>query len=57
MGAVFVVLGVVSFALGYAVQRLGDDSGVALMLMSCTLLVGAIIIDSVNKFIRETKRR
>ncbi|MFC1807424.1 hypothetical protein ACFL0T_03535 [Candidatus Omnitrophota bacterium] len=52
MGVIFVILGALSFLLGYFMLDAGDTNGVALLLISSGLLIGAVIIDGINKIHR-----
>lgn len=59
MGAVLVILGTISFGLGYALIKVGDflmadakEAGVGLFLIASILLTAAIMLDRINKALR-----
>ena len=58
MGVAFVILGAISFGLGYGLIQLEETAtGVTLFIMSCALLIGAIIIDEVGKLYKLLAKR
>lgn len=59
MGVAFVILGAISFALGYALLKLGEviavdasETGIGLFLIASILLTAAIMLDRINKALR-----
>lgn len=59
MGVAFVILGAVSFGLGYGILKAGDilingatEAGIGLFLISSILLSAAIMLDRINKALR-----